>query len=775
MEAKTFYKSKSRQNIMNIKNETFLLKYSNPILFERRELQLHNKQSKKIFNTKTFYNSKKQNQKLKSNKYSLMSPKLFKTDSIPYLLNSLSTYHITHTQTKNKSLKNSTSLNFTPRRKTPSLYLTETELLNNNIIIDTTEKNSYLNINSKGKKNNKYSDFYKTDFYPQTPDYKNRNKNKKDKDGIFFLLNIQKEANKFKNKKKVINIDLKIEELNKKDYGTKKMIKKTKSYKFYQYMAAFRKDRRNSLNEEYQTKIDYIQEKINSLQKALKLFNIKFINKLANYVKYLDNISDIERRKNFTLLKAKMIYKREIEQINSEIEKMQIKKNQIVKWVFLQIQVKERKLVLPHYYKKIILYNKDQILLLQKKFYENYKKEINREGSKSGSCKKKKNTVMKKMISSLNNEKNYYPILRKATNETVRVMNNFNNSKMFNMKKEKNNSIEKINIGVINNTKEYITKDEFDKILFWKYSPIFKTSDEFMESLREMDNQNIYLLKYYNQIQSKIYDYLNDLRKIINNKDKNNIIECQINEKLKELEKLKTKCKSIYKIYIKIKEENNIKKRSNYIYDSSPISHNKNNNINNNNNNNNITDKIYFTIINLLKNCKKINNMKLIELLDYNIKKANNKEGEIIYILEYIECTIDYLTERIKLYKRDENKNELLQKIIIEIDKKHKKEKPDKQRLEDLEKSLKLLKKIESKNNKMLIRLRRIDLFPCDMKNEKEMNKNNENKNKDDFPTLDEFIKNPNIINDIYYNDEKDIKKRLNKRKSVKKKTERNK
>ena len=765
MQAKTFYKSKSRQNIMNIKNETFRLKYSNPILFERRELQLHNKQSKKIFNTKTFYNSKKQNQKLKSNKYSLISPKLLKTDSIPYLLNSLSTFHITYTQTKNKSLKNSTSLNYTPRRKTPNLYLTETELLNNNTIIDTKEKNS-LNINLKGKKNDKYSDFFKTDFYPQTPDYKNKNRNEKDKDGILFLLNIQKEANKYKNKKREINIDLKIEELNKKDYGTKKMIKKTKSYKFFQYMAAFRKDRKNSLNEEYQTKIDYIQEKINSLQEALKLFNIKFINKLSNYVKYLDNISDIERRKNFTLLKKKIEYKREIEQINSEIEKMQIKKNQIVKWVFLQIQVKERKLVLPHYYKKIIIYNKDQILLLQKKFYENNKKEIKGEGNKSESGKKKKN-VMKKSISLITNEKNYYPLLRKATNEAVRVMNNFTNSKMINIKKEKNNSIDKNNIGVINNTKGYITKDEFDKILFWKFSPIFKTSEEFMESLREMDNQNIYLLKYYNQIQSKIYDELNNLRKIINNQDKNNIIEYQINEKLKVLEKLKTKYKSIYKIYVKIKEENNIKKRPTFNNDSSPISHNTNNNINNN-----ITDKIYSSIINLLNNCKKVNNMKLIELLDYNIKKSNNKEGEIIFILEYIECTIDYLTERIKLYKRDENKNELLQKIIIEIDKKHKKEKPDKQRLEDLEKSLKLLKKIESKNNKMLIHLRRINLFPYNMKNEKEMNKINENKNKDDFPTLDEFIKNPNIINDIYYNDEKEIKKRLNKRKSVKKKTE---
>ena len=32
-----------------------------------------------------------------------------------------------------------------------------------------------------------------------------------------------------------------------------------------------------------------------------------------------------------------------------EIEKMEIKKNQIIKWIFLQIQVKEKKIDLPNY------------------------------------------------------------------------------------------------------------------------------------------------------------------------------------------------------------------------------------------------------------------------------------------------------------------------------------------------------------------------------------------------------------------------------------------
>ena len=97
--------------------------------------------------------------------------------------------------------------------------------------------------------------------------------------------------------------------------------------------------------------------------------------------------------------------------------------------------------------------------------------------------------------------------------------------------------------------------------------------------------------------------------------------------------------------------------------------------------------------------------------------------------------------ERIKYYKRDRNNCEILQKIILEIDKKHKQEKPDKQKLEDLEKSLKLLKKIESRNNKNFFISRRIDLFSSKNRFRKDLNKNKKIDNKDNFPTLEEFLK----------------------------------
>ena len=396
-----------------------------------------------------------------------------------------------------------------------------------------------------------------------------------------------------------------------------------------------------------------------------------------------------------------MEYEQNIVQLNTDIEKIQIKKHQIIKWIYLQIQVKEKKLILPNFYKKIIESSKSEILSLQSKFYEKevFKRESKKEVNKSGSSKKKNNYLSKKSI--VNNS------LFKKTSEKF-GSGKLNNNKIKNLnnikeKEKENSNSNKVISLVINNIKENITKEDFDKVLFWRYSPIFKTAEEFIETLKSFDTQNIYLLKYYNQIQSKIFDSLNELRKIINSKDKTNIIENQIKDKINELEKRKNRYKNLHKIYSNIKEDNNIKRKPTYDILLSNDSKNNKPKIN--------INKLYFKINIILDNCKIINNTKLIEYLDYNRKKSNSKEEEIIYIFEFIECTIDYLIEKIRLYRRDEYNNEFLQKIMYDIEKRHKREKPDRQRLEDLERRIKLLKKIENKNNKVFLSNRKIDYF----------------------------------------------------------------
>ena len=696
MEIKKFSKSSNKQNLINLKKKKLFLKFSNTTLFGRRELLLQNNQSKNLFSTKTL---------------------LKNIDSFPSTsLSTFQTYKTNNNPTKKPILKKSlSSNNYISERKMKNNNIIEKELLNNNIIYNSEEQS----LDESEEKNN---------FFLTLSD--NNDKIRNNKDSLYILKNLEKEVIELKKMKKInINTDLKLKNLNKPFYGTKKLIKKNEKYKYLQYLALQKKDRIASLVEEYETKTAYFKEMINSSQNALKLFNVKFINKLNNYIKYLDNIRNIEKKKNLMFFKEKMEYKSQIEKISTEIEKLQIKKNKIIKWIYLQIQVKEKKLILPTYYKTIIESNKPEILAMQGKFYDknNFKRDEKKNISKSNSSKKKK-YLMKRSISSLSkNDKNFNLLITKKS-QGRQESEKFINNKMLNNNKE--NSYKTICLED-NNIKEYITKDDFDKILLYKYSPIFKTSEEFKEALKELDSQNLYLLKNYNQIQYKIYHYLNELRDIINSKNKNNIMEFQITEKSKELEKIKNKYKLLYKIYLKnIKP---LKLSDSLLY----ISHNtkKNYKISIKN-----MEIIYNKIKNISENLKTINNEGLLDLLDYNIKKANTKEGEILYNLEYIECNIDYLLERIKYFKIDKNNNEILQKIIFEIDKKHKQEKPDKQRLEDLEKNLKLLKKIENRNNKMFFVSRRIDLFAYKNRIKKNLNKNKNNENKDNFPTLEEFL-----------------------------------
>ena len=423
---------------MNFKNENFFLKYSNSTLFEKRELQSKNKQSKTILNTKSFSNKGINNKQKINTIPKFPQKKLKKAESFPLLLNSLSTFQTFYTinaMSRNSSLKNLTkftSRKYSPHRKTPHLNLNEEELLNNNIIFNSEEE-TLKRLNSK---KDKYEKIFETDFFPKTPDYKDRKKT----DNIDFLLSIQKEVNKYrKMKKEKINYEinlknLKLNNLNIKEYGAKKVIKKANNNKFLKFMNSLKKERVLSINEEYFSKVDSIQEKINTIKDSINLFNIEFLTKLSNYIRFLDSIKDKEKKNNLLLLKEKMKYEQNIVQLNTEIEKMQVKKNQIIKWIYLQIKVREKKLVLPNFYKIMIESNKSKILSLQSKFYEKdvFKRESKKEINKKNSSKIKNIYLPKKSIVSNS--------LFKKTNEKIGSGKSNKKIKNINNIKESNSS-----------------------------------------------------------------------------------------------------------------------------------------------------------------------------------------------------------------------------------------------------------------------------------------------------------------------------------------------
>ena len=719
MKSKTFYKSKSNQNLPKFrKTKNLSLKYSNVALFERRELELlKTKQSSPIINKKnniintqyTSFDNKHRKSLLSKNNY-------YNFNSTPSLFSS-----------RNKTnIKLDLSPSYTnQKRKIPKINLSEDLLFQNNIIIKSPEKKSNQN------------DAIKTNL----ENFYNNNRNSHN-GNIDFLLTIQKDIKEFR-KRNVDNntIHKKIESLNKKDRSRRGIIKKINKFKYNEFLCFLKKERLKIYTEENKNNIEFMEEKISSLTKAMKLFNDKFMNRLTDYLRYLDSKKNQGKTENILLLKEKMTLKREIIQIKADIEKIEQKKEGILRWIYLQIQVKERRLVLPNYYKKIIESNKFQILEMESKFDDNFQQAI----LKRGKEEKRTNNLKKGLArnETLNKKDDIFSSFEKKL--PMHKYNNFAQSEkaVFTLSNKNFNLVtppKKINkikryIGDENNKdnpEELITKEEFDKIVFWKFRPIYITVDEFMENLNSIYLKNMKMLEYYNQLRFKIYCIKQELSKAKNLRDNyDDNIDVQLSEKTLQLEKLRNKHILMIKTHDKINQEKQINKKKN----DKSVSLSKTD-----------IDKIYDKLNDMFDNCKLVNNQQLTELIYYYIKSENTKEGEMIYLIEYIESTLDFLTGKISIYKRNEEMNEKIHDIEIKIDKAHKLEKPNKQSLEDKKKHLNLIKKVLKKSRQQyIIPTRPIDLVNYNFR-ELGKRKKKEIRIKEEFPTLEDFMANPKII-----------------------------
>ena len=731
MKLKAFFKSKSNKNLINFQRKKKLsLKYSNSILFEKRELQLKNQTSKKFIRrkAKVFY-TLESNFQTNNHKRSIFTV-------IPFFtMNPIPSFSTNNT-TRNNNLKK-TPTYFINKKKIPQLLLTEEALLQNNIITKS-----------------KITNTTKTDLESIYQEQKKTKTN----NNINFLLTIQKDLKEYRERNKDNNeINEKIEKLNKRDNTRRGMIKKINAFKFLENIILLKKEREVNEREKQENEIEYIQEKINILNKTKKLFNVKFLIGISDYIRYLDSMKNSIRTENINLLKEKMNIKREIIQINNEISKLKEKKESILQWVYFQIKVKEKKLILPNFYKKIIEADKTQLLYMQSQFDENLEQVIIKgERDDKLRAQKLKRSYYKKHSSKKYEHKfsSKFPTRKKAnvfSYKSQKTLFRSTHKKTFNLIMNSPSKFEgdkyikiKLYLGDINSKnkeKEYelLTKDEFDKIVFWKFRPIYKTADEFIENLNYLDLQNTHLLEYYNQLQFKNYCLRHELNQIIYSRDKYDLnIDEKLTKKASELEKIRKKHILILKTHEKINDEKKINKKK------------KNKDLVNKSFSDSDINKIYNKLNEMFDNCKIVNNQKLTELIYYHIKSEKTKEGEMIYLIEYIECTLDLLLEKISLYKRDVDLSEKIHEISVQIDNKHKLEKPNKQKLENKQKHSNLIEKIKKKSEQQyIIPTRHIDLVHYNIK---KLRKPKKKKivDKDDFPELKDFINNPNIINDNY-------------------------
>ena len=392
----TFNKKNNDVNLKNIFNklassfyQKVKKKYRNLYIFEKREIAYNKsiQEGRKVF---------KYDQSIELMKSSKRNRGSFNS---LYLTESL-----------NKSTKNQTSLPLLEKDKSLNEEY-QTSIINNNKNINLS-RNSFINISTNilNKKNKSISE--------------NINK-----DDIILLKRINLNETKDNDYLKRISLIKKqkiLERNMNKNYYKKKYINDERNVILDKYNINIKKEKIKVIEENLNGKIKKINNDIKQLELNAELFKLNFMPKLNEYYRYIRNKKDIENQRNLLYINKIYLLKKHILFIKSRITKRQKEKEFLMREIFLQISIKEKKLNLPEYYKDILLndYSYEQIK-------EKYGNEINKE----------EYNRISKYIESLdvNDMEIIFENLNKLTNNNMELLHEYNKiqEKNLNYKKHR--------------------------------------------------------------------------------------------------------------------------------------------------------------------------------------------------------------------------------------------------------------------------------------------------------------------------------------------------
>ena len=351
------------QNLKQSKMIVNLKKYSNVALFSRREEERLKRSNSSIKTLKDYiYENNNSNYNKKSSK--LTTP----TDDLStYALKTISSFKNTFDSFSTKVIfSNNTLLNETNKNdKTINPYFTISSFRSEN-------KNNFNN-----SKNNKDRKKYKRNLFCLTQN--NFKDNSSIKKKHFNTINFQSHKNNFVLKEKENEIKLlrqinfrqykeslnqnekyllntKLKKMDSDKYNISLMLNRVREIKYYNYLNEQKKEINKTSLENTKNHIDFLSDKIKSLNN-LHIYDNQMSNKLGEYSKFITNYKEREKINSDILLNQINKLKKEVKNLQNKIAKKEIEKASILKWVYFFIKMKEKKLVLPLYYKKIIEMN----------------------------------------------------------------------------------------------------------------------------------------------------------------------------------------------------------------------------------------------------------------------------------------------------------------------------------------------------------------------------------------------------------------------------------
>ena len=683
--------------------------YSNEYLFKKREKEFKLKQNGLTFHNlnQTFQNfyfrPKKQKRKYKDKNidFSLLS------HSTTCLLKEMSTEKSIRQNLYNKRF----SVNY-EMEKDKNRYSVKDKNFNKNRSVDNSDfilKNKDINVTDINKRINNLKSFsINNGINKNLVNIKMRiikNNNIKEKESLnymkksnSFVNNIHKydnnigvlkyfqgkaKSNKnknnlfmtsYKSKSLIINntdrekyytnlIDLKTKNFKPKKDTINEYMDKIKIYNIFNNEIKTNENINNNYIENSKNDLDYCDDLFRNLTKTKTLLNKKFSGAVEAYIRFIFMKTDEEKKKEYYLVKKILALREEVNKLNLVLKKKESEKNKILKWIYFQIKVREKILLIPSYYKEIIENVKRREI--QK---ENRPMKFSRMSVKVSSSKRNKNFS----VSGLALRKSFK--VKRALNSSKKDVNSYKGIKS-NIDKEK-----------------IVSEEEIEKIKNYLKHPVFNNVDDLIDNLKVFENKILLKNKEYESLKDQIFKDKSYLRK-----NQKNIIKYQlsyenlIKEKESQVEKLKiiTNAKIIEKnqmqnltddkLLFSIFKDTNKKMK----FETYPL---------------------FVKINSLYEKCSQIP-LDLEYNFGHETKNSNSHPIllEMLFKLKYATIVADKILIEFKYYKEnDAHKSALIKKFKSEIDKENKFIKNLEQQNKEKKKFIKLLNKIKEKNEKIL-------------------------------------------------------------------------
>ena len=709
-----------------------LKKYSNVILFSRREKERSLKINISNKSVKDYIIKKKnKNQRDKSNDVSNPSDDIstFALQTISSFKNSNSfSTQFTFPKNIRPSLIDKENRN-TPHLTISNFYSQASKDIKNKHkkktnIFCLTQNNININKNRDLSNNERCNTI---NFFPKKSNFSF--KEKENEINLLKRIKIEHGKENYKTDEKNL-IYLKLKKLESEKYNISLMLNKVREFKYFNYLNEQKKEINIITMENSKNNIEFLKDKINSLNKIKNIYSNKISNTLGEYSKFISNYKEKEKINSDILLNQINSIKKEVKNLQNKIAKKEQEKATILKWVYFLIKMKEKKIELPTYYKKIIetnfprgiekrktiapkLEDIKSINDKKKQFFEHHehndidkdkdKDKLHKDHSNKTLAHIRLSAVEENVKNGVNDKKTHIEskfkrkskIVSKGTISFKKSLIKLNFIKFTGINSGHSTNLEESIEANIKLKSAYdklindgIDPSEINRISKYKLFLIYKTPEDLEDRLIEFQNENIQLLRQYELTRKKLIDKRLKYKTIFENRA-NSIYE-ELDEKIKQNEIRLNQVKNKNELLLiqcaiatnRLKAQKkvvNIKQKKSKSLKKKIITQES------------IRRELFVKIENLYELC--LNHFeKPNKFLEYKDKFKK----DIIYMLTVIELFIVYLKSKLNFNdKSDILKFDLMKRIKNEIEHKHKIEKGEILRLKEKEKFKYLQERIE--------------------------------------------------------------------------------